>query len=575
MSFGFGFGLPSWQALSGGFTPASLFSAGEQGAWYDPSDYSTLFTDSAGTTPVTGVEQFVGLMLDKSKGAPTTLGAELVTNGDFGNGTTGWSAGGSTTLSVSSGVMRATGTTDGAFFGQQVLFAANTWYKLTFSSLSDGTSKAAQINLGTTLGSSNRYAGSIAFGTNRTIYYYSSAAETLWMWFYPGFFGTTNYILIDDVSCKVAFGNHATSTGTKRPKLAARYNLLTYTEDFSNAVWQKLQTGTGTAPTTTNNFATAPDGTTTAIRVQFSLGATPATAVSRIFHNANDGATVARTKTIWAKTNDNSTKTIYFQGPGSGNTILTVTSAWTLFTVADVSATAAVYAQIQFGLDGSLGTSTSADILVWHPDLRPTSQATGLIGPTYQRVVDAATYDTAGFLPYLVADGLEDAMNTGDIVPGTDKVQVFEAVRKLTSGTQQTVELSVNVSANNGSFSMPSDSGTGTWAFGNKGSATIALAESATNSYAAPITTVNTGIGDIAGDVTTLRVNGVQAATSAADLGSGNYLTYPLYLFARGGTGLYFNGWMYGLIIRFGPNLSTSQIEATESWVAGKAGVSL
>lgn len=38
MSFGFGFGLPSWQALSGGFTPASLFSAGEQGAWYDPTD---------------------------------------------------------------------------------------------------------------------------------------------------------------------------------------------------------------------------------------------------------------------------------------------------------------------------------------------------------------------------------------------------------------------------------------------------------------------------------------------------------------------------------------------------------
>jgi hypothetical protein len=214
-------------------------------------------------------------------------------------------------------------------------------------------------------------------------------------------------------------------------------------------------------------------------------------------------------------------------------------------------------------------------VYLWGADLRPASQATGLIGPTYQRVVDAATYDTAGFLPYLVADGLEDAMNTGDIVPGTDKVQVFEAVRKLTSGTQQTVELSVNVSANNGSFSMPSDSGTGTWAFGNKGSATIALAESATNSYAAPITTVNTGIGDIAGDVTTLRVNGVQAATSAADLGSGNYLTYPLYLFARGGTGLYFNGWMYGLIIRFGPNLSTSQIEATESWVAGKAGVSL
>ena len=43
----------------------ALFAAGEQGAWFDPSDFSTMFQDSAGTTPVTAVEQPVGLMLDK------------------------------------------------------------------------------------------------------------------------------------------------------------------------------------------------------------------------------------------------------------------------------------------------------------------------------------------------------------------------------------------------------------------------------------------------------------------------------------------------------------------------------
>lgn len=53
--------------LSGvAFTPAALFASGEQGVWYDPSDFSTLFQDSAGTTPVTAVEQPVGLMLDLS-----------------------------------------------------------------------------------------------------------------------------------------------------------------------------------------------------------------------------------------------------------------------------------------------------------------------------------------------------------------------------------------------------------------------------------------------------------------------------------------------------------------------------
>ena len=44
----------------------ALFAAGEVGAWYDPSDFSTMFQDSAGTTPVTAVEQPVGLILDKS-----------------------------------------------------------------------------------------------------------------------------------------------------------------------------------------------------------------------------------------------------------------------------------------------------------------------------------------------------------------------------------------------------------------------------------------------------------------------------------------------------------------------------
>lgn len=48
------------------FSPASLFAAGEQGIWLDPSDFSTMFQDAAGVTPVTAVEQPVGRILDKS-----------------------------------------------------------------------------------------------------------------------------------------------------------------------------------------------------------------------------------------------------------------------------------------------------------------------------------------------------------------------------------------------------------------------------------------------------------------------------------------------------------------------------
>ena len=48
------------------FSPADLFASGEQGVWYDPSDMSTMFQDSAGTTPVTAAGQPVGKLLDKS-----------------------------------------------------------------------------------------------------------------------------------------------------------------------------------------------------------------------------------------------------------------------------------------------------------------------------------------------------------------------------------------------------------------------------------------------------------------------------------------------------------------------------
>lgn len=48
------------------FSPLNLFTSGEQGAWYDPSDLSSLFQDAAGTTPVTAAGQPVGLMRDKS-----------------------------------------------------------------------------------------------------------------------------------------------------------------------------------------------------------------------------------------------------------------------------------------------------------------------------------------------------------------------------------------------------------------------------------------------------------------------------------------------------------------------------
>lgn len=62
---GYGFGFGTWRRRGGFWSPASLFQAGDIGVWYDPSDLTAQFQDSAGTTPVTADGQSVGLVLDK------------------------------------------------------------------------------------------------------------------------------------------------------------------------------------------------------------------------------------------------------------------------------------------------------------------------------------------------------------------------------------------------------------------------------------------------------------------------------------------------------------------------------
>jgi hypothetical protein len=102
-----------WRSL--GFSPLELFASGESGVWYDPSDLTTLFQDSLGTTPVASDGDPVGLMLDKSQGL--VLGSELISNGTFDTDTSGWTTTGAASLSVSSQTLKVT-TSGGAAAGR-------------------------------------------------------------------------------------------------------------------------------------------------------------------------------------------------------------------------------------------------------------------------------------------------------------------------------------------------------------------------------------------------------------------------------------------------------------------------
>ena len=176
---------------------------------------------------------------------------------------------------------------------------------------------------------------------------------------------------------------------------------------------------------------------------------------------------------------------------------------------------------------------------------------------------------------YLFFDGVDDSLATGSIDPGAvDKAQVFAGVRKLSDADQgMLAELSVSSTANNGAFFMlaPNTALTGNYGFRSKG--TIAVSPSSAASYAAPITNVLTGIGDISGDNAILRVNASQVAQLTTDQGTGNFLAYPLYIGRRASSTLPFNGHLYSLIVRFSAaNLSDAQIASTENYVNNLTG---
>lgn len=104
---------------SAAFSPLSLFAGGVVGAWYDPSDLTTLYQDTAGTTPVTAAGQTVALMLDKSKQTAFETRRNIASNTDI---FTSWpqnaGASNTTTTTVNPfGVSTTVAQTSGSTFG--------------------------------------------------------------------------------------------------------------------------------------------------------------------------------------------------------------------------------------------------------------------------------------------------------------------------------------------------------------------------------------------------------------------------------------------------------------------------
>lgn len=175
---------------------------------------------------------------------------------------------------------------------------------------------------------------------------------------------------------------------------------------------------------------------------------------------------------------------------------------------------------------------------------------------------------------YLAFNGTNSWMSTSAIdFTATDKMMACAGVKKLNDAAAFGVvaELSTITATNNGSFLLMAPGASAVQGYGleNKGSATRTTLT--TSAYPAPHSAVLTFSGDISGDASTLRVNGATATQSSADLGTGNYGNYPLYIGSRAGSTIFFNGQLYSLIIR-GAASTNVQISAAEKFINSKTG---
>ena len=398
------------------------------------------------------------------------------------------------------------------------------------------------------------------------------------------------------INDKSGRGNHATqATAASRPiygiePFGGRRNLLTFTEQFDNAVWLKGSTTTVSANT---SETTDPIGGNTAdvlsetavtnfhflelqsaitfVATQYTFTAYLKQGTQRYAGiHINDGT--ARGCSIDLQTG--ALGTPYGSATASRQVLA---NGWFRLTVtATVSATASGQVAIYLSNSNSLASyagNTANKIYIWGAQLETGSTATA-----YQRVTDQWNVTQAGVpsVAYIQCDGTDDFLVTGTITPGIDKAQVFAGVRKLSdSGVGVLAEMSAVVT-NAGTLALYAPSAGNNYGFLLNGSTLTGLNST---TYTAPITNVLSCMFDIAQSVATTeivpRINGVtptSAVIGAVNAGAGNFTANPLYIGRRGGTTLPFNGRIYGMAVRFGANLTAAQITQMETWVNGKTG---
>jgi hypothetical protein len=438
------------------------------------------------------------------------------------------------------------GTTDAGVTGATITALANGWYRLTSTRTASATSFFPAI-LPTTgdgvfgaylgNGTSGAYIWGAQLETGSTATAYQRVTDQYNVT--EAGVSSVSYLFFDGVNDSLATPsiNFATATSDGQ----ARRNLLTFPTAFNESDWLKI------GATVTANAAVAPDGTMTADALIETTAAS-----SHTIYRIISGVTTY-THSFYAKANGRTQ--VQVEQESGGNARFTLSGAGTAV------ALGANTVSITSVGDGWYRCSTT---------FTPTA-GFGIYTNLYNGSTISYTGDgTSGV--FLWGAQLETGTTASAFQNiGTDKMTVFAGVRKLSDASVQSfVELSAAGDSNNGAFYLRAPESAAKYSFLSRGTGNANAIYSG-GLYSAPTTNVLTGIGNISGDVSTLRADGTQAATSTADQGTGTYGNYPLFIGARNSASLFFSGHLYSLIVR-GAQSTADQISYTEAWVAGKTG---
>jgi hypothetical protein len=152
-----------------------------------------------------------------------------------------------------------------------------------------------------------------------------------------------------------------------------RTNKMKNSNQITASGWSLFTSGTGSLPVRTANAGIDPEGNLTADRVDFALnGGTTTTDRSDLIQQVAAAAGVPTIQDMWLKTTDGSTKTLRsdFDGQvpdmeGFNVANFVVTGEWQRFAVG-INNPSPTSSAFYLRLRGSLGTSDSASVYIWH-----------------------------------------------------------------------------------------------------------------------------------------------------------------------------------------------------------------